>query len=149
MSLGINQEDVNEREAQIQLMGQVYASAQKTVIWLGEETEEVQHAFRLIEKIRSHYPGFIIAELSNMALYEHQEEFLQATNGFDAKKINSSYDWGPIQELLHRPWFQRKWVLPSIIAITNSNQVLRLSKKSSCQRTLRYNVDAQSCRGGH
>jgi hypothetical protein len=89
-------------------MGQIYASARETVVWLGEETEEVRHSFRLIEGVRSHYPEYILTEMSNTP---HSVGMFLLTEDFNAERINSSYNWGPIQELLRRPWFQRKWVL--------------------------------------
>jgi hypothetical protein len=111
----INQQNQQERGQQVQLMDQIYSSARQTVVWLGEETAEVRDAFRLIERINSHYPESIFTGMANMAFQEHSANLLRVTQGFNAEKINASYDWRPIRELFCRPWFQRKWVCSSIV----------------------------------
>lgn len=50
----INQSNVEERNAQVQMMGEVYASANPVLIWLGEGTEESDEAFELMSMTEAH-----------------------------------------------------------------------------------------------
>jgi hypothetical protein len=47
-ALCINQNDVEERGHQVNLMAQVYSLAEKVVIWLGEGCDETNEAFELV-----------------------------------------------------------------------------------------------------
>ncbi|PMD38817.1 heterokaryon incompatibility, partial [Hyaloscypha variabilis F] len=82
--LCINQEDVEERSSQVQLMGHIYQKASKTVVWLGEEDE--------------HGRGPLGA-------------FLQ-TMGHDADL--TTYNWQAFNSFYNRPWFGRLWILQEI-----------------------------------
>ncbi|KAJ0335971.1 hypothetical protein COL154_013373 [Colletotrichum chrysophilum] len=44
-ALCINQQDISERSQQVRMMGDIYAAAFVTVIWLGEESSDVKMAF--------------------------------------------------------------------------------------------------------
>jgi Heterokaryon incompatibility protein (HET) len=46
----INQQDIQERADQIQIMRQIYEGATHVIIWLGEETDSMKRAFPLIEQ---------------------------------------------------------------------------------------------------
>ena len=48
--------DVDERNQQVQLMGDIYSSASRTLIWVGEETEEVAKAFATIVAAVTYFP---------------------------------------------------------------------------------------------
>lgn len=103
----INQQDNEERNQQVALMGEIFARAQRIHVWLGEINENIHtrtdlEAFKSIAKwyekdttkIRStglknpHYETHepIVDSTSQIALVEHDRIFLQ-------------------------PWFQRVWVL--------------------------------------
>lgn len=48
-ALCINQQDVEERNAQVQMMGKIYSGATRTIIFLGEET---RHALAILKACR-------------------------------------------------------------------------------------------------
>jgi hypothetical protein len=53
----INQNDMEERKQQVALMGEIYLSCQKTIIWLGEEDSNSKifcQALRVIELLDLH-----------------------------------------------------------------------------------------------
>jgi Heterokaryon incompatibility protein (HET) len=79
----INQEDLKERERQVQSMAKVYAKATRVVVWLGEGTIDSNQA---LDQIRA-----------------AAEE--QSTRSETSKTAQQ-----PILTLLQRPWFQRIWV---------------------------------------
>ncbi|KAL9045503.1 MAG: hypothetical protein Q9214_001459, partial [Letrouitia sp. 1 TL-2023] len=51
----IDQDDKEERSEQVKLMGEVYRGAEKVIAWLGDDTDDVEHAFSVI-KAMSDFP---------------------------------------------------------------------------------------------
>jgi hypothetical protein len=72
-------------------MEDTYSSARRVVVWLGEETREVEGAFSMIEKAAP--------EAGSRARPRH---FF-------------SGDWSPVFALLRRPWFQRTWIIQEAV----------------------------------
>jgi hypothetical protein len=78
----INQEDVKEKEHQIQFMASIYAKANCVVVWLGEAQDESDQALKMI--------------------CTAGEKFIEPSN---MKQFKPG-----ILQLLKRPWFRRIWV---------------------------------------
>jgi hypothetical protein len=92
----INQEDIPEKEQQIQMMAMIYSQARQVVVWLGPEADDSDYA---IELIRLAGTGKI-TRLSGVELS-------------DESKVVSSDDHrnrSAVTALLQRPWFRRIWV---------------------------------------
>jgi hypothetical protein len=47
----INQSDIDERNQQVALMGEIYIRSQRTLVWLGEPNSNIIPATRLLQKI--------------------------------------------------------------------------------------------------
>ena len=80
----INQQSLEERGQQVQLMAKIYSNAHRVIVWLGEDTVETMGA---LEDIRL---------AANKELTEEHSK----------KEINEQ----AVLNLLQRPWFQRIWV---------------------------------------
>ncbi|KPM38864.1 hypothetical protein AK830_g7708 [Neonectria ditissima] len=93
-TLCINQDDSSERDEQVRRMGSTYSAARKVIVWLGEQTEDVQGAFSIIEPTNS--------------LKSHRS----------SPKFASG-DWSPVFNLLRRPWFQRTWIIQEAVLAQN------------------------------
>ena len=50
----INQEDVEERGSQVQLMRKIYKNAANVLIWLGDEADKSNMAMELISQLSEH-----------------------------------------------------------------------------------------------
>lgn len=85
-SICINQSDEEERNSQVQRMGDIFQKAQNVWIWLGEKHSNSDDAMELIPRVSR-------ADFQWQEAWAHQNEF-QALNN-----------------LLGRPWFQRGWVI--------------------------------------
>ncbi|KAF2188764.1 HET-domain-containing protein [Zopfia rhizophila CBS 207.26] len=85
----INQEDLQERSRQVQLVAKIYSKANRVIVWLGETAD---NSDRALEEIR------IAAD----------EEY---TNSSNSETIQQA-----IFALLQRPWFRRIWVLQEVAA---------------------------------
>ena len=98
----INQEDIEERSAQVQKMAGIYRNAVEVVGWLGEKTERFDRGFELMK-----------------GLIEHDaDEYLR----------DSSYEqaWKDLVELLDRPYWTRAWILQE--TAINPNVDLRFGR---------------------
>lgn len=78
-ALCINQEDLDERAEQVQIMGSIYAEALNVHIWMGLQTEHTQNFAQQIAAL-PHYledPGTAIATIvDNEALWDEFCRFL-------------------------------------------------------------------------
>ncbi|KAI0102601.1 heterokaryon incompatibility protein-domain-containing protein [Nemania sp. FL0031] len=88
-ALCINQNDVNERNHQVQQMRRIYSSSLETIIYLGNRHDESEQVnWSLLERYATRAMNKNEVELAPVFLYE----------------------------VLSRPWFQRLWVLQEAIA---------------------------------
>ncbi|KAH8671797.1 heterokaryon incompatibility protein-domain-containing protein, partial [Tricladium varicosporioides] len=86
----INQVDLEERNEQVRLMGTIYATATKSIIYLGESDRESERAIRAL---RQPYPQHYRAQ-------DRLRDDIVAT-------------------ILQRPWFTRVWVLQELALSQN------------------------------
>ncbi|GKT61207.1 heterokaryon incompatibility protein [Colletotrichum tofieldiae] len=107
-ALCINQEDILERNQQVRMMGDIYAAACSTAIWLGEESCEVKMAVGWLRRfavawdsLESH-PGSITRNQAKGMLHA-------------AFGRNQTAAFRHIWALLNRPWFTRKWVIQELV----------------------------------
>ncbi|KAH7403886.1 heterokaryon incompatibility protein-domain-containing protein [Cadophora sp. MPI-SDFR-AT-0126] len=113
----INQNDLKERESQVQLMVDVYSSASRVIMWLGEDTEGVFGAFQGIKWVRSLFPEGIpsvaFAEMSTAdieRILDDIRRLLTSERGPDIQRLLLL-----MGHLLQRSWFTRKWVIQEIV----------------------------------
>lgn len=79
----INQESLEERCEQVQLMALIYSKANRVLVWLGETADDVEGAL---------------------------EDIQHAANEESTAHPNKKMNEKSIFSLLKRPWFQRIWV---------------------------------------
>ena len=103
----INQDDIEGKGQQIQLMQKIFSRAIKTLVWLGIEEDESSKAFDLIELCSKRYTYRCSVSPKN--------------------SIDFNYGhWGPpsswkvkeqlvaLERLLARPWWYRIWVVQEV-----------------------------------
>lgn len=83
-AISINQKDNEEKKFQVALMGDIYASATRTWIWLGEESADSNTAIDFMESIKN-----------------RKLDILDSSN----------IPWGAINGLFQREWWTRVWVV--------------------------------------
>jgi Heterokaryon incompatibility protein (HET) len=113
-ALCIDQTNIHERSQQVCIMASIYAQAERVLIWLGDETEDVSKSFdsvtEAIEYFRFHDDEWVNES-------KHTAQFWQ---NITARAENDEpnifkHDWTPILNLIHRPWFKRKWVFQELV----------------------------------
>ena len=97
----INQSNVEERNAQVQMMGEIYAHANPVLIWLGEATDESNEAFDL------------------MSATEAEEDITDEAG----RRIFSL-----CFELVKREWFTRLWTVQEL-ALANRDPIVGCGSK--------------------
>ncbi|TGO37574.1 hypothetical protein BHYA_0094g00380 [Botrytis hyacinthi] len=95
----IDQNNIEERNQQVQLIAKIYSSAYRVVVWLGEEKLETRGALEAIQLF------------ANEELIKHLKEEVEQQC---------------VLNLLRNPWFQRIWVLQEIATARNVIVILVL-----------------------
>lgn len=93
----INQADIEERGHQVSLMRGIFKLSERTIVWLGEESEDSAVAIQLIH------------ELARASQQHGTSSWLS----HESRKVLFSYDpaWRALTRLLQRPWFHRTWIV--------------------------------------
>jgi hypothetical protein len=112
-AISINQQDMSERSAQVQLMANIYSKASKVLLWLGaHESEAVDAAFAVVNQFQDfHMEGF--RKQSLRLSYQHIEDYVH-TQGDDTINIDRATNITLGERLLRTPAFQRGWITQEI-----------------------------------
>jgi len=123
----INQDDIEERNQQVQLMRGIYSRASRVVVWLGlEDGEDVNAAITLMKTIYvacSEHAERIDADLTTLAIA------YQGLNGVTLDQLESLGDhctpkhprsWLALRKFFARPWFTRVWCIQEIALARDS-----------------------------
>ncbi|KAJ3481831.1 hypothetical protein NLG97_g7721 [Lecanicillium saksenae] len=98
----INQDDIEERGQQVDLMNNVYRSARRVLVWLGHDKEDkALDAVKMVEHLQE-----VFADEESHAKFrqEHSENLHQQ----DIAR------WKPFAKLAMLPWFNRIWIVQEI-----------------------------------
>jgi hypothetical protein len=104
----IDQDNIPERNKQVQNMRRVYASAGEVVIWLGDEIKTDSEAFAFINAFEKAYQrkrGF---------------DWDAPESIFSLHGVNCDTIWKSLGALLQRPWFGRLWVIQEVVVASNA-----------------------------
>lgn len=96
-SICIDQANINERAAQVKLMGQLYRQAAQTIVWLGEETEDAKQGLDFILTLSQSRISL------RQAVKRHQKKVPPELEGHPG--------WKSLERLLSNPWWRRVWTL--------------------------------------
>ncbi|ORY10899.1 heterokaryon incompatibility protein-domain-containing protein [Clohesyomyces aquaticus] len=109
----MNQEDSEEKTAQVRLMQHIYRNARHVIVWLG--TDEYDEAHRCFEILCA-----VVNETRNreskaqLATFRSMGEEYQAGNMPCPPPVESD-DWTNVAALFLNKWFVRMWVLQEIV----------------------------------
>jgi hypothetical protein len=107
----INQNDIEEREQQLRIMADVFRSAVRTVVWLGETFTKNAVAFKLLKRMDEVRRQMIAdGTFDTSKLIWRVERLVKqdpATDPTEEEVI-------ALYALLKRPWFRRAWVIQEV-----------------------------------
>ncbi|KAK7913890.1 HET-domain-containing protein [Apiospora marii] len=106
----INQHDVDERNTQVQRMGDIYSLAESVISWLGPGTELSNLAMQRLQNIDP-------LEIESLAYSTKKEDQERRSVIFDV--LFQNYGEEGLRDLLSRPYWSRTWIV----------QEIRLAKK--------------------
>jgi len=100
----INQKDLDERAAQVKIMGQIYSNSNGVMVWLGKSLPKTKRAVELMQQL-SQIPeekfGFMKrCKLSRKEDYENL--------GIEFVSLD---DWRIVRSFMERDWFKRVWTV--------------------------------------
>lgn len=122
-ALCIDQNDIDERNQQVRLMGDVFLEAERVVVWLGEKSADTAKSFSSLKVLHANYCLYNNreGEYFSHILWskDSTDRVLQRSIALSAvgRVIVSNLhdvDWNSIQSLLHRAWFHRLWVIQEV-----------------------------------
>lgn len=104
----INQNDIAERNAQVQIMDQIYSKAQMTIVWLGRDDVFTRQAARVFQGL-----GKISLDKAPVMKLATQVMGSRNYEAFGLPKFDDG-DWLAVYAFLHRTWFRRSWILQEV-----------------------------------
>lgn len=103
--LCINQEDKQEKADQVRIMGEIFASANNVIAWLGAPTADSNMATRFV-----------------VTLFNAMKKLASRNTSITADSLcqntgcgHPSPNWLALRNFLKRPWFERLWIVQEII----------------------------------
>lgn len=109
----INQEDINEKTQQVNMINQIYKAAETTVIWLGREDHHTKTSIQFILKL---YPILGRLREAGISTYQAMSPETYRTRGLPHI---SQQEWDALASIYLRQWFQRVWVLQEVALAQN------------------------------
>lgn len=120
----VNQDDLDERAEQVGFMGQIFSKAERVVVWLGREFEELASAAAaslvIVYDACMEYERTWM-ESQETGLKNIELPYKDVSTGFQfyrfVKLPKHEYDglsWKALKMLFDRPWFQRVWCIQEI-----------------------------------
>jgi len=141
-ALCINQSDIDERNSQVTLMGDIYSRALNVIIYLGEDDTDSELAFPIVDIL---YGASQDTQRSKEAVYE----ILRITyfrGGDEDIPGYGSARWDAFQNLFRRDWFSRIWVFQEAVLSSPDPWFLCGERKVSWER-IASAVSAPNYRG--
>lgn len=89
----IDQDNIGERNHQVEQMSDIYSGAKSVIVWLGQSIDDAEVAFHLVR---------VLEEPLTM-------------NGDDLRRHTSLEQWRSIAHLLERPYWTRVWIAQEFI----------------------------------
>ena len=109
----INQEDLEERSAQVKAMSIIYKSAGRVLVWLGQESQTsnlgLQYAAELcggLLNFHGSYPGASV----------NGDDIGRRMKGSEAMlPEEGALQWTALRQLYSRRWFRRLWIVQEVL----------------------------------
>ncbi|KAF2108805.1 heterokaryon incompatibility protein-domain-containing protein [Lophiotrema nucula] len=111
----INQEDIEEKTSQVRMMRDIYATADRVIVWLGEQQPEDIDGLHLVERLYEKCGGKQYD--ADAGIYDFHD--------FDceAREIPRPFfnpKWAAVFKLIGNPWFGRIWVIQELLVAGRS-----------------------------
>ncbi|KFY16928.1 hypothetical protein V492_01007, partial [Pseudogymnoascus sp. VKM F-4246] len=102
----INQEDLDERCAQVGLMNQIYSKSEYTLIWLGRSDTYTTTAITTISKLAPTMERFVKSSIRPYSDSTSEADYLAAGIPYISLR-----EWESLATLFQRQYFRRLWII--------------------------------------
>jgi hypothetical protein len=111
----INQDNSQEKTHQVRLMRDIYARADRVIIWIGKERPKDSDAFQLAKSLyqKCHGERYDI----DTGIYDF-EDFDCESKGVPKPLFDPA--WIALFEIISHPWFGRVWVIQELLVAQKS-----------------------------
>lgn len=105
-AISINQQDTEERNKQLQVVGKIYSQAQRVFAYIGEPREPGQEhdALRTVD--------LVLKNVNRLSKSKHNTSDHMQAVGIPRAEDPS---WESIEHLFCQTWFGRTWILPEVV----------------------------------
>ncbi|KAI1324681.1 heterokaryon incompatibility protein-domain-containing protein [Xylariaceae sp. FL0255] len=105
----INQDDVNERNAQVSIMGDIYHRAYVVAVWLGrDERNEYDVVVEICKALQTKFLSFLNNGLPVERMSSITDPTVRDRLGLSELSMNT---WQVFVQFWNRAWFHRAWVI--------------------------------------
>lgn len=136
--LCINQSDLEERSQQVSIMSEIYSTAKRVIIWLGDANEHTERVFELLEIFASiNKQGYLPSQLSHVAIGGIPQPINSDPSTFEDGRYKvipdvrdlpilptvNSQDFAHVQSFLSQSWFTRMWTYQETILGSDLSEI--------------------------
>ncbi|KAG4443713.1 hypothetical protein IFR05_000802 [Cadophora sp. M221] len=114
-AISIDQDDLNERSSQVQLMRDIYKAASGTVVWLGDELPYTDRTFDLLKSLSAGWGGS--SDASHEVVQKRVSELHQILLTDD--KVRRIVQRGVYGDIGQRDFWTRIWVVQEVALSSN------------------------------
>jgi hypothetical protein len=118
-ALCINQDDVREKNTQVQMMKDIYENAERVIVWLGTEADDSNVAFQLLRALGEgeQATNALAYRDAHRSMPEPPVEYVQFRKFCTetAQNISDHFPLEAIRSLTLRPWWERIWVVQELV----------------------------------
>jgi hypothetical protein len=107
-AISMNQKDIQERNHQVRLMGKIYSTAQRVIVWLGSTDENDMYLRIVLGAMQFHFSE---QNPSTVRLFDYICSVVDIMNA-QAGRFSESAECvlDALHSVIDRPWFSRIWV---------------------------------------
>lgn len=105
----INQDDVDEKSAQVSLMDVIYSRASFVIAWLGPADRHTEAGVRALNILSRHADNF---HKSHIEPFSGRDEKSYTDAGMP---LISPEEWRGLSSLYQRQWFRRSWIVQEAV----------------------------------
>ncbi|KAJ4196912.1 hypothetical protein NW759_016399 [Fusarium solani] len=116
-ALCINQDDLAERNQQVQLMGKIYQQAIETIVWLGDvfprgpTRPEFDAICKVVKAWDKSLRPFYESRNGKGKLCRHEPGISRGQSSWSGPRAFDAY---LVSDLFGCPWFERRWVIQEV-----------------------------------
>ena len=139
----INQQDLDERSRQVKLMGGIYQSADRVIVWLGTQKDNSTQTLKALSQLSLEINVNYLNPAMSPASANSDPDWS------DTGKVlpYSDQELRNLDALLSRPWFSRLWVWQEI-KLANHNAIVHCGSDSISWQSFRRAVFCISMKQG-